>query len=366
MADVVATLDRLIRADTHNPGGDERALAQHLADELGRRGPDAVEVVEVPRGAGDARGGVGAYVFARWGTPTLLLNTHIDTVPVNAGWSGDPFTPRIGDGRVVGLGAADTKGAIAAALCALDEARPKHLAILYSGDEEHSGTCVRAFLATPRARGLERAVVCEPTSCRAGTRHRGILAMDAHLRGEGGHSSRADHMPAPLAELAKLAVAVYAWGKLKRDQGPPGFPGMCMNVARLAGGVAFNVVPEEATLSFSLRPPPGLDAAAIRAELQELAGRVVPGATVTAVLDNPPFQTRDLAAFRGALGDVVDAPIDMGFWTEAAVLAAAGIDAVVYGPGDIAQAHAPDEWVPIADLERARVAFARMFREACG
>lgn len=361
--DPVALLERLIRCDTHNPGGDELAMARLLADELSRRGPDDVQVIEVPRADGVTKG---AYVWARWGTPRWMINTHLDTVPVNAGWTGDPFVARVGGGRVMGLGAADTKGAIAAALCALDVAKPKHLAILYSGDEEHGGTVVRAFLETPLAKGIERAIVCEPTSCRAGTKHRGILAFDATLRGEGGHSSRADSLPAPVGELAKLAVAVYAWGKLRKDQGPAGFPGMCMNVAKLAGGVAFNVVPDEATLSFSLRPPPGLDAAGIRKELEEMAARVIPGITMRAALSNPTFATRDLAAFRPALGAVVDAPIDMGFWTEAAVLAAAGIDAVVFGPGDIALAHAPDEWVPIADLHAACDAFVAMFRDACG
>lgn len=352
--DLVRLLTELIACDTRNPGGDELALARRLEDELARRAPDEVALVEVD----SARRG--AYVYARWGEPEVLLNAHLDTVPKNAGWTGDPLAARVRDGRVVGLGAADTKGAIAAALAALDAARPSRLAVLFSGDEEHGGSCMRAFLAGPHARGVARAVVCEPTGCRVGTRHRGILALEVTRRGEGGHSSRADALPAPVAELARLAVAVDEWGRRHRDVGPPGYPGMCVNVARLDGGVAFNVVPELATLSFSLRPPPGADAAAIRAELAALAARVVPESPVVAALDNPPFATRDLAAFRPLLGAAVDAPVDLGFWTEAAVLAAAGIDAVVFGPGDIAQAHAPDEWVAISDLEKARDAFAAL------
>jgi len=164
-------------------------------------------------------------------------------------------------------------------------------------------------------------------------------------------------MPAPIADLARLAVAFDAWGKLRRDEGPPGFTGMCLNVAKLDGGVAFNVVPREATLSTSLRPPPGAEIDLVHADLLALATRVLPAAALTVELSNPPFQTRDLAAFRPWLGGLVDRPIDMGFWTEAAVLAQAGIDAVVFGPGDIAQAHAADEWVPLADLETARQAF---------
>src|SRR5437764_10002830 len=99
MSDPVALLQRLIAVETHNPGGDERKLCALLGDELRARGGE-VRVVEVPRD-----GAVGAYVLATWGTPRLLINAHVDTVPVNAGWSADPFTARVGEGRVVGLGA---------------------------------------------------------------------------------------------------------------------------------------------------------------------------------------------------------------------------------------------------------------------
>src|SRR5581483_276545 len=147
--DEVALLAQLIAADTHNPGGDERALAARLAEELAARGPDAVDVVEVPR---EEAGASGAYVIARWGEPRVLYNAHLDTVPPNAGWTGDPFAARVSGERVVGLGACDTKAAIAALLGALDDARPRDAAILFSGDEERRSTCMRAFLAS-RARG---------------------------------------------------------------------------------------------------------------------------------------------------------------------------------------------------------------------
>lgn len=356
MAEIAPLLCELIRFDTRNPGGDERLLAARLEEELAARRPDELCRVEVPREGG---AGVGAWVFARWGRPRTVINAHIDTVPVGAGWTAAPHEPRIEGGRVIGLGAADTKGAIAATLAALDVSRPRDAGVLFSGDEERGGSCARAFLASGRAEEVERVIVCEPTGCRAGTRHRGVLAFEAELIGRGGHSSAADALPAPIAELARLAVALDAWGKLRRDQGPEGFRGMCMNVAKLEGGVAFNVVPERAVLSWSLRPPPGADARALREEMLALTERVTPTARVTQTLDNPPFATRDPCAFRPALGDAVDMPIDLAFWTEAAVFSASGLDAVVFGPGAIEQAHAPDEWVSVADLERARDAFAR-------
>jgi acetylornithine deacetylase len=293
------------------------------------------------------------------------LNAHLDTVPVNAGWNSDPFSARIDGGRVYGLGACDTKGAIAAILSALTSARPQDLAIAFTGDEEHGGSCMRALLEREQKGSLatiERAIVCEPTSCRAGTRHRGVLAVEAQLSGRGGHSSRADDMPAPLSDAARLAVAYADWGRRQRHEGPAGFKGMCMNIARIDGGVAFNVVPEEARLCISVRPPPGTDVAQVRAELFALAADVMPDARLTAPVAHASFAAREPRRF----GTLAAQPLDLAFWTEAALLAEAGIDSVVFGPGDIAQAHAPDEFVAIAELEHARDVFVAQIREAHG
>lgn len=360
-AAILALLEPLVAFRT-DLEGHERPLADHLAALLAASSPDAIDVVDVPRKEGkDA-----SYVYARFGTPRVLVNAHIDTVPPNADWSSDPFTLRDEGERVYALGAADTKGAIAAILDALRDGRPNDCGILFSGDEEWSGVAVRAFLASPHAAGIERAIVCEPTSVRAGVRHRGIGSFEVTASSPGGHSSRADDLPSPIATLSKVGVALDGWGRSKRNDGPPGYLGMCMNLAKLEGGVAFNVIPAEARLLVSLRPPPGADTKAIAAELAALVKATAPETSLSFSRDNAPFATRDLSAFEALLGEPARAPLDLGFWTEAAVLAAAGIDAVVVGPGDIAQAHAPNEWVTKSDLVKARAMFAQVFGQLRG
>jgi acetylornithine deacetylase len=357
MPSVVELLERFVRVDTHNPNGDEPQLAAVLVAELKARGADEVTLMQVPRQPKPS-----VWVHARWGKPALLFNAHLDTVPPNAGWTTPPHQPRVEGGRLYGLGACDVKGSIAAILGALDEAKPRDLAVLFSGDEEHGGAALRAFVQAPEARGLTRAIVCEPTSLKVGARHRGVLSIEARLEGAGGHSSRADTMPAPIAELARVAVAWSDWGRACREEGPPGFRGMCTNIAALDGGIAFNVVPDRAQLVASVRPPPGADVAAVRDELHAIARAIVPNAELSASVQNPPFATRDLESFRPQLGALVEAPVDLAFWTEAAVLSQAGIDAVVLGPGDIAQAHAPDEWIAVEELEAARALFVAAIR----
>jgi acetylornithine deacetylase len=358
---LVDRLAELVSFDTQNPEGEERPLVHRLAVELAALGARAVDEVEV---------GDHAYVYARFGAdaPALVINAHVDTVPANSGYSSPPhLLVRRGD-RLYGLGTSDIKGAIAGVLEALATGpvnRP--VGVLFSGDEERGGSCIRAFLDSSAAHGIERAIVCEPTRCRVGIRHRGIGAATATLQGPGGHSSLVDQLLNPIAVLARAAVALDDLGAAHKGQGPPGFEGIHLNVAALDGGIAFNVVPTKATLSFSLRPAPGAGAAQIDELFAEAERRVraiaAPHAIAWEVVtSSPPFATRDLAAFAPLFGGAISETVDLGFWTEAARFAERGIDAVVYGPGDVAQAHAADEFVTIAELETAHAVFAAVLR----
>jgi acetylornithine deacetylase len=212
-----------------------------------------------------------------------------------------------------------------------------------------------AFLASPHAAGIREAIVCEPTARRAGIAHRGVLAQKARLEGQGGHSSKADYLPRPIARLARVAVGLDELGRARLHDGPPDMRGLCMNVAALHGGVAFNVVPQCAELEWSLRPFPGFDRAAWDRDVAALldlesASPVRSRIDLRVTIDHAPFGC-------DALNELVRpfvreaGPVD--FWTEAALYQAHGIDAVVIGPGDIAQAHAADEWVALDDLDWA-------------
>jgi acetylornithine deacetylase len=358
-AKAAGLLHQLIALRTHQPGpdgvgGNERKLCEHLVPLILPKQPDEIAIVDAPRGAG----GNGAYLFARWGKPDRIINAHVDTVPPNLGWSRDPWEPVTKDGKVYGLGACDTKGAIASALVALDRGRPKNCALLFSGDEERGTASVRHFLASPRARGVERVVVCEPTARRAGIAHRGVLAYRAYLRGQGGHSSKADKLPRPLAQLARLAVAIDETGRNRLDDGPAGMTGLCLNIAQIAGGVAFNVVPDEGELLFSLRPWPGFEREEWDRDLAAMARSIDRDIELATVIDHAPFACPDVDKMAPLFGKRASSVGSLDFWTEAALYQAAGIAAVVIGPGDIAQAHSPDEWVAIDDLGWAIDLFA--------
>ena len=352
-------LAELVAHDTRNPGGNERALAEHLASELGALGASHAEVIPATQGHFSA--------YARFGTaaPSLVLNAHLDTVPANAGYTSEPLRLVRRGERLHGLGSADTKGAIAAILEALARRHdsghpPDGVAVLFSGDEELGGTCLREFLASERRHGLVRAVVCEPTGCRLGIRHRGVYAARVVATASGGHSSLADRVPNPLTALARAAVSLDELGRRHQDVGPEGLRGLAMNVAALEGGVAFNVIPAEAALTFSLRPPPGFDLEAFLGQARQVvATATAPLATRwTQVAANPAFATRDLAGFRSRLADLE--AVDLPFGTEAGQFTLQGIDAVVFGPGQVEQAHAADEFVDANALAQAVAIYARL------
>src|SRR5687767_10292405 len=149
LAELVAFKTQQAGAD--GIAGDERPICEHLAPLLRARGADEVVI-----GKGTCTDGrEGAYVFARWGTPKRIINAHIDTVPANAGWSRDPWQPHVENGRLYGLGSADTKGAIAATLVALDAVKPKNAGVLFSGDEEAGSGVMEAFLESVHVQGIE-------------------------------------------------------------------------------------------------------------------------------------------------------------------------------------------------------------------
>ncbi len=353
-------LSDLVRFKSNQAGADgiagtERPICEHLAPLLRARGADEVII-------GEGRctdGRTGAYVFARWGTPRRVINAHIDTVPANAGWSRDPWAPHIENGRLYGLGSADTKSAIAATLVATERVRPQHLGVLFSGDEEAGSGVMQAFLESPQQAGIREVIVCEPTARAAGIAHRGVLGGRATLLGPGGHSSKSDHLKKPIATLARLAARMDDAAIARVDVGPAGMTGTCLNLASLAGGVAFNVIPARAELDWSLRPYPGFDRAGWDALVAELARSIDPDITLATTVEHEPFACADLAPLVAAHVTRTGA---LDFWTEAALWSAHGVKSIVIGPGDIAQAHGADEFVSLEDLDWAIELYSSLLR----
>lgn len=348
-------LSRLVAMDTRNGTGDEVACVEFLRATLAKHNPDTLICETVPRTRGKSDS---AYVMAAWGTPKIVLNVHIDTVPSGAGWTADPLTLRKDGDRYIGLGSSDIKGAAACILAVLENTVSKDVAILFSGDEEHGSEVMPVVIERGHYGGAPMAIVCEPTGCTAGRRHRGMLAISAKFSGPGGHSSLSDLTAAPLLSAARLAAAIGDYGDSHRDFGTAPYKGLCTNVGELKSDGAYNVIPTQAELLVSMRPPPGDDVGARESALYGIATALDPEANISTIVSLSPFASLDINAFAPVFGDSFS-PADLPYWTEAAMLSEAGVNCVVYGPGDVDQAHKPNEFVTGAHLTEAMQAYGR-------
>ncbi len=345
---VLAHLEALVSFDTRNP---PRAIGTDgIFDYLRAQLPGfRVEVNDHGNGA--------VSLFAVRGTPRRLFNVHLDTVPDSPAWSTDPHRLRVSGDRAIGLGACDIKGA-AACLLAAAASTAGDAAFLFSSDEEaNDARCIQAFLS--RDHGFSEAIVAEPTECRAVLAHRGIASARIGFRGRAGHASAADALTASaLHQAVRWSAAALALVETEAQQHFGGLSGLRFNIGRIEGGIKANMIAPSAELLFGFRPLPsqGLDAvhARLRALLPVQADYEVRFAGPPLPAGDPATaETRRLAARE--LADALALPVGpaVDFWTEAALFSAAGMTALVYGPGDIAQAHTADEWVALAQLDQA-------------
>jgi acetylornithine deacetylase len=348
-------LEKLVGFDTRNPP--RRIGADGIFDYIRAQLPGfRCEVTDHGDGA--------VALLAVRGAPRRLFNVHLDTVPDSPGWSADPWRLRVAGERAIGLGACDIKGA-AAGLLAAAAATTGDAAFLFSSDEEaNDARCVPGFLAS--AHGFEEAIVAEPTGCEAVLAHRGIGSVLLRFRGEAGHASAAGALEASaLHQAVRWGANALALVEAESHRRFGGLTGLRFNIGRLEGGIKANVVAPAAELRFGFRPLPSHDVDALHARFRDCAGAPeryeetfrgppLPAGSV-ADAEERRLAARDLADELGLpIGNAVD------FWTEASLFSRAGMTAFVYGPGDIAQAHAANEWVALEELQRYATSVARM------
>lgn len=350
-------LDALAAFDTRNP---PRAIGTDGIFEYLREKLPGFEVRIVDHGAGAVS------LLAVRGQTTRVFNVHLDTVPSSPGWTADPLRLRVTSDRAVGLGACDIKGA-AACLLAAAEVTHGPVALLFSSDEEaNDARCIPAFLQTDH--GFSEAIIAEPTNAQAVLAHRGIVSARIAFKGQAGHASAADAL-----ELSAVHQAMR-WGVKSLDHVASlaharfgGLTGLRFNIGKMEGGIKGNVIAPSADVRFGFRPLPSQDfeqlhdifrsfaEPAALAEYEEtFRGPSLPSGDIASAEERR-LRARDLAdAMELPIGNAVD------FWTEASLFSAAGLTSLVYGPGDIAQAHSADEWVALEQLATVASTYRRL------
>jgi succinyl-diaminopimelate desuccinylase len=291
----------------------------------------------------------------------VIVAPHLDTVnAVDA----RQFVPREKNRRLYGRGACDTKGSVAAmfmAVCELAKAphRPMETEIVFAGlvDEEIGQGGSRALAAS----GLEAdlAIVGEPTRLKVVTAHKGNLWLKLETHGRAAHGSRPELGRNAVHEMARVVdlLETEYTARLRRRRHPL-LGHATVNVGVIAGGTQPNIVPEHCGIVIDRRTLPGETDASVWGEIRSLLRGEGLRATLANNKDAPcrPMETDArlplVRQFLRAAGQA--RPAGVNFFSDAGVLAAGGIPSVVFGPGDIAQAHTADEWISLVSLERAR------------
>ena len=396
--DPVEVLAELVAIPSVNPLGRpvagpayyETRLTEYLAQTFQRLG---LAVARQPVAAGQDN------LFARLdgdrppadGGGVILLDAHQDTVPVE-GMTIPPFVPEVRGGRLYGRGACDVKGGMAAMLAAvsrLAQQRPKGLPTIIVSctvNEEYGFTGAAALgqlWSGPSAvpvpifpRRPDMAVVAEPTGLDVVIAHKGVIRWRCHARGRAVHSSQPHSGENAIYKMARALGAIerYNVEVLGRAPAHPLCGGPTLSVGTISGGVSVNIVPERCSIEIDLRVPPGEQPENARRELLDYLARTEP---VGAALEHePPFMQapalkdqnnaqvaeRLASAVRAVTGECRQSGVP--YATNAAFFSAAGVPAVVFGPGLLEQAHTQDEWIPLEQLRQAGEVLYQFCRNA--
>jgi acetylornithine deacetylase len=372
----ITLLRDLVAIDSVNPalvagGAGELAMARRLADEMRAVGL-VVEVIEAAPGRPNVIGTLAGRAPGR----SLMLCGHTDTVGV-VGMT-RPFEPVERDGRLYARGAQDMKGGLAAMVAAARQIAESgglasgRLVIAAVVDEEHASLGADALVSTHRA---DAAVVTEPTDLAIAVAHKGYQWVSVETRGRAAHGSRPRDGRDAILRMGRVLTGLEAIdARLQRGTAHPLLGTASLHASLIHGGRELSSYPDRAWLELERRTLPGEPATAAVSEVDALLSALRAAdpefeADARGMFGRDAYEVdpeasipRDLAAAAASTG-LAPVLTGMTFWTDAAILGAAGVPAVLFGPGG-AGLHSTEEYVFVDDVRRCRdvlVALARAF-----
>jgi len=376
---VEATLAELVRINSINPslnegGRGEAEIGEYVAAALGHLGLTVAAHEPVP-----GRVSVVGRLIGRGGGRRLMLNAHYDTVGVDG--MAEPFSGAIRHGRLYGRGAYDMKGSLAACMAAakalVDAGLPLagELLVAAVADEEHASIGTADLI--PRY-PIDAAIVTEPTALSICLAHKGFIWLEVETRGRAAHGSRFDLGIDANLRMGRVLAALEQLERQVRGRPPHALVGPpSLHAATLHGGTGLSTYAASAKVGIERRTVPGETAGQVVGEVRAILDRLAAAdasfdASLTTLLVREPFEVgpdagivRTLAlAAEAVLGRqppmVGDTP-----WLDSALLASAGIEAVVMGPAGTG-AHAAEEWVDLDSVVDLAAVLAETAVRYCG
>jgi len=379
--DVAKLTGELIRIPSENPPGEEEAVADFVAEYLRELGL-SVEYYEClpkrPNVIGRLKGSTGG--------PKLMFNGHLDVVPVAdpTRWSFKPFSGAVKDGRILGRGATDMKGGLAAMLSAtrvlVEQNVPLQGELLITGvmDEESYGLGATSLVdAGTRA---DMAVIGEPTDLAIMIAQKGILWLEITTRGVSGHASQMGSSGGPVNAIYKMGKVLSALEehldalKQRKDEL---LGSASVSVGTISGGVKINVVPDACTVEVDRRIIPGEEAEKAKTEIDDLLRSLAASdpdlrAETKVLFHREPAHIPESAGIVGicqrAVKAVTGAEGRVGGFTASTdmniLMNRGGIPTVILGPGRLQQAHGTDEFVESSQVLAAAKIYTKIALDA--
>ncbi len=382
---------RLVAFDTVSAKSDRDAM-EYIAGELAPQGfKTALQPVELF--------GVSQANLVAWVGPPradgLIISGHVDVVPFDGqpGWERDPLKLEVADGRIYGRGTTDMKGFIAECLDAartLDSARLKRpLVFVFTASEEVG--CQGAHLVAPALKQIlgetpvpGLAWIGEPTSWGVSHAHKSIVSFGVTVRGIGGHSGAPARGVNAIAVMARVIETIGRYQRELAARRPaeyaeifPDAPHDVLNFGTVHGGIALNMIAEECKLRISYRTLPDADPLDVYREIghrlealdgHDYAGREHRAKIETALMNVvPPLDSPRGTALEAALFDVTGAKTSGGalYATDGGWFTGSGITSLICGPGDLEQAHQPNEFVRRDAFERGTAMITKVVERLC-
>ncbi len=377
MNEIASLLGELVAIDSINPdlvpgGAGEAAIARFVANWLERAGL-AVEIDEPVPG----RPSVVAIAHGTGGGQSLMLNAHMDTVGI-AGME-RPHDPVVQGSRLYGRGAFDMKGGLAAIMFAAAAAKKQQLrgdVILTAvSDEEYASIGTASIVKRWHA---DAAIVTEPTGLEICIAHKGFIWLEIETRGIAAHGSLPDLGVDAIVKMGKVLVGLEELDRSLRSVPSHRLLGSgSLHASLISGGQELSSYPERCILSVERRTVPGETARDVESQVRKILDHVAASdATFNAALrttllreafevsqDEPVVQAvyRHAAAIPGQEPGIIGATA----WMDSAILSAAGIPTVIFGPGGEG-AHAVVEWVDLEQVQRCVEVLVASAEEFCG
>jgi acetylornithine deacetylase len=359
---------RLVRLDTVSRNSN-LVLIETIADHLRTLGVPLRLTYDADRRKANLFATLGA------GRPGgVILSGHTDTVPWDGqAWTLDPLDAQVRDGRLFGRGSADMKGFIGLVVAQteryLQADAPHAIHYAFSFDEELGCFGVQHLIADLREAAVAPALclIGEPTGMVPAIAHKGVYRWRCCVKGKPAHSSLTPQSVNAIEAAAALITHIAGMGARFRSEGPRDerfdVPTTTSSVGVVQGGIADNVVPEDCRFHYEFRNLPGHDAMALQAQVRAAAAALEPPMkavdaatgfdfeTICAVPDFLARADEPAVALAQRLTGRSDTTL-VAFGTEAGLFQRAGLSTVVCGPGHVAQAHQPDEFVSLEQLAR--------------